>query len=223
MTTNSIAPTLVVRSHGLLQQPVDQRLQLRRRDEWRRPIRLRTSRRRRSDHRPDASPRQTLLVWGRVERGQLVLEPAFSLVARPSVPRETGPYRVEGIARNGRTLFSYSFAGDRPADADDATARHFAFAIPMDEATQSELGVHSPVPAAAALAGDDAGLTRPDGVSAAVNTHRGDRSARRAASAYTGAPRGRAWRSFAIVARQVLSFARGGSARVHVRRRRISR
>ena len=28
----------------------------------------------------DASPRQALLVWGRVERGQLVLEPAFSIV-----------------------------------------------------------------------------------------------------------------------------------------------
>ena len=80
----------------------------------------------------DATARPSLLVWGRVERGQLVLEPAFSLVARPSVPSEPGPYRIEGVARNGRTLFSYSFAGEQPADAEDATARQFAFAIPMD-------------------------------------------------------------------------------------------
>ena len=86
-----------------------------------------------------ASPRPSLLVWGRVEHGQLVLEPAFSLVARPSLPAESGPYRIEGTARDGRRLFSYAFAGEHPADADDGSARHFAFAIPMDATTQGEL------------------------------------------------------------------------------------
>ena len=95
----------------------------------------------------------SLLVWGHMERGQLVLEPAFSIVARPNVPREAGPYRIEGIARNGRTVFSYSFAGERPADVDDPTARHFAFAIPMDEATQGELAsIRLTGPGAAATA-----------------------------------------------------------------------
>ena len=161
----------------------------------------------------DASPRQSLLVWGRVERGRLVLEPAFSVVARPSVPREAGPYRIEGIARNGRTLFSYSFAGERPADADDATARHFAFAIPMDASTQAELTSIRLSGGSAATAMMQASFV-PDGVNAAVN----------AASATAGSAGNVSVRWSAQGARmalirdrrtgQVLSFARGDGAQV---------
>jgi hypothetical protein len=161
----------------------------------------------------DASPRQSLLVWGRVERGQLVLEPAFSLVTRPSVPREAGPYRVEGIARNGRTLFSYSFTGERPADADDATARHFAFAIPMDESTQAELASIRLSGGGAAAATMQASLA-PDGITAALN----------AVTATSGSSGNVSVRWAAQGARmalirdrrtgQVLSFARGNGAEV---------
>jgi len=161
----------------------------------------------------DATPRRSLLVWGRVEGGRLVLEPAFSLVARPDVPRETGPYRVEGIAGNGRTLFSYSFAGERPADAEDPSARHFAFAIPMDESTQAELATIRLTGSGATAATLQASLA-PSGVSAAVN----------AATATTAAS-GRVsvrWEAqgtrMALIrdrrTGQVLSFARGGSAQV---------
>ena len=143
----------------------------------------------------------------------MVLEPAFSIVTRPNVPREAGPYRVEGIARTGRTLFSYSFAGERPADAPDASARHFAFAIPMDEATQGELASIRLTGAGAAPATMQASLA-PGGVSAAINTVDATAAASgsvRVQWAATGA------RMALIRDRrtgQVLSFARGGGAQI---------
>jgi len=161
----------------------------------------------------DGSARQSLLVWGRVERGQLVLEPSFSIVTRPNVPREIGPYRVEGISRSGRTLFSYSFAGEHPADAEDATARHFAFAIPMDEATQGELATIRLTGGSSAPATMHASLA-PAGVAAAVN-------AADATNVATGVVNVR-WNAqgarMALIrdrrTGQVLSFARGGAAQV---------
>ncbi len=161
----------------------------------------------------DASPRQSLLVWGRVQRGQLVLEPAFSIVARPSVPRETGPYRVEGIARNGSTLFSYSFAGERPADAEDATARQFAFAIPMDESTQAQLVSIRLSGGGAPAATLQASLT-PDGVTAAVNSLDATSMSASSIRVRWSAQAGR----MALIrdrrTGEVLSFARGGAAQI---------
>jgi hypothetical protein len=161
----------------------------------------------------DASARPTLLVWGRVEGGQLVLEPAFSLVTRPSVPRESGPYRVEGIARNGRTLFSYSFAGERPADAPDPSARHFAFAIPMDVATQGELASIRLTGVGAAPASMQASLA-PGGVSAAINTVDATASSSGSVRVQWGATGVR----MALIrdrrTGQVLSFARGAGAQI---------
>lgn len=161
----------------------------------------------------DATPRRSLLVWGRIDRGQLVLEPAFSLVTRPSVPRESGPYRIEGVARNGRTIFAYSFAGDRPADVDDQTARQFAFAIPMDDATQTELASIRLTGGGAAPSVMQASLA-PGGVSAAINSVD-------AAAASPGRVRvewGTTGARMALIRNsrtgEILSFARGGSAQL---------
>ena len=164
----------------------------------------------------DAAPRPALLLWGRVERGNLVLEPAFSIVAKPHVPRGGGPYRIEGVSRNGRTLFSYSFAGEQPADVEDASSRHFAFAIPMDEATHSELatirltgGRSAPVTLQASPA--------PEGIAASVNAAE---ATTRAAGAINVRWGGQAARMALIRDRrtgQVLTFARGGSAEVRSR------
>lgn len=164
----------------------------------------------------DVAPRPSLLVWGRVERGRLVLEPAFSLVTRPSVPREAGPYRIEGVSRSGRTLFSYSFAGEQPADAADPSARQFAFAIPMDEAAQGELATIRLSGGGAAAATMQASLA-PGGVSAAVNAVEATAGAAGAVSVRWG---GQAARMALIRDRrtgEVLSFARGGSAQVRTR------
>ncbi|HET6580114.1 MAG TPA: CARDB domain-containing protein [Gemmatimonadales bacterium] len=71
-----------------------------------------------------------LLVWGRIENGQPVLEPAFEVVTRPEMPARGGPYTVDGRARDGSTLFRLSFAAERVAD-DPRGGQHFAFAIPL--------------------------------------------------------------------------------------------
>ena len=47
-----------------------------------------------------------LLVWGRIEGGRAVLEPAFRITARPNLPRRPGPYHLEGRGADGGRLFS---------------------------------------------------------------------------------------------------------------------
>ncbi|HEX2218716.1 MAG TPA: CARDB domain-containing protein [Gemmatimonadales bacterium] len=71
-----------------------------------------------------------ILVWGRIESGRAVLEPAFSVVARPSLPRQAGPYRLEGRATGGGRVFGFDFAPLEVAD-DPLGAKHFAFVVPV--------------------------------------------------------------------------------------------
>ena len=71
-----------------------------------------------------------LLVWGRIENGQPVLEPAFEIVTRPNLPARGGEYAVEGRAADGSRLFSLPFTPDAVADVQNG-ARQFAFAIPL--------------------------------------------------------------------------------------------
>ena len=71
-----------------------------------------------------------LLVWGRIVDGQPVLEPAFQVVTRPSLPAAPGPYSVEGRAADGSSIFRVSFAPDQVAD-DPAAGAQFAFAVPL--------------------------------------------------------------------------------------------
>ncbi len=71
-----------------------------------------------------------LLVWGRIVDGQPVLEPAFQVVTRPSLPAAPGPYSVEGTAADGSSIFRVSFAPDPVAD-DPAAGAQFAFAVPL--------------------------------------------------------------------------------------------
>lgn len=71
-----------------------------------------------------------LLVWGRIVDGQPVLEPAFQVVTRPSLPSRSGPYSLEGRAADGSGLFSFSFTPEQVAD-DPRGGEHFAFAVPL--------------------------------------------------------------------------------------------
>jgi hypothetical protein len=71
-----------------------------------------------------------LLVWGRIVNGEPVLEPAFQIVTRPSLPRRAGAYRIAATAADGSRLFELGFTPVPVADDPRADA-HFAFAIPL--------------------------------------------------------------------------------------------
>lgn len=82
-----------------------------------------------------------VLVWGRVSAtGEVVVEPTFRLTTRPSLPTQTGAWRVEGVTQTGEVLFSHAFRPTPVADARDGDA-HFAFAIPIDEARYARLHI----------------------------------------------------------------------------------
>jgi hypothetical protein len=71
------------------------------------------------------------MVWGSIENGKLVLEPAFMTDTRPSLPARSGRYRVEGLDASGAQVFSLSFEPDIVGDATDV--RQFGFAVPMTQ------------------------------------------------------------------------------------------
>ena len=81
--------------------------------------------------RPSAGVIQSgMLVWGRIEGGRAVLEPALRVTARPSLPSRPGPYRLEGRSDEGGRLFGLDFTPMETAD-DSTGAKHFAFVVPM--------------------------------------------------------------------------------------------
>jgi hypothetical protein len=71
-----------------------------------------------------------LLVWGRIEHGRAVLEPAFRVTTRPYLPRRPGPYRLEARAADGSRIFGFDFETLKVAD-DPGGAEHFSFAVPL--------------------------------------------------------------------------------------------
>lgn len=77
---------------------------------------------------PAAEP--VLLVWGTVRDGEVVLEPAVELTARPRLPARPGPFRVEALDASGATLHALSFGGWEVADGAPGE-RHFAFTVPQ--------------------------------------------------------------------------------------------
>lgn len=79
-----------------------------------------------------------LLVWGRIDRGQLILEPAFEVDAPATLPARPGPHRLEVFGTGGETLYSLSFAGDPIADAADPDEQTFAFVIPVAQLRGTE-------------------------------------------------------------------------------------
>lgn len=78
-----------------------------------------------------AAARPGLLIWGRIANGRVILEPAFDVVAPPSLPRRTGRHRLELTGDRGETLVALSFDGEKVADSptNDET---FAFVVPSD-------------------------------------------------------------------------------------------
>ncbi len=85
-----------------------------------------------------AAARPGLLVWGRIVNGSVVLEPAYEVVAPPSLPTRTGRQRLELTGDAGESLVSLSFDGERVADSPTAEET-FAFVIPRDLLRGQEL------------------------------------------------------------------------------------
>jgi hypothetical protein len=91
-----------------------------------------------ADTRTAAAAEPSLLVWGRMDAQGAVLEPAFEITARPSLPAEPGPYRIEGLDAAGALLFSVPFRGARLAEVNE-DMRQFAFTIPTRVAQTDRL------------------------------------------------------------------------------------
>jgi hypothetical protein len=82
--------------------------------------------------------RPVLVVWGTVEDGKVVLEPAFHIVTRPSTPGKAGPWSLVARDAEDQVLFSYRFDVDAVPDAKRPSAS-FAFALPADSAVASRI------------------------------------------------------------------------------------
>ncbi|HUR93497.1 MAG TPA: hypothetical protein VMY76_02865, partial [Gemmatimonadales bacterium] len=80
-----------------------------------------------------------LLVWGRIVNGRPVLEPAFEIVTRPSLPKRPGAYSVEGAAGDGSPVFAISFDASAVIDGQNE-ARQFAFAVPLADGMADRIG-----------------------------------------------------------------------------------
>jgi hypothetical protein len=71
--------------------------------------------------------------------GQPVLEPAFEINARPSLPSAQGPHRLTALDANGAEIVSFAFAAERIADLPGENEA-FAFVIPRSALRGRALG-----------------------------------------------------------------------------------
>ncbi|HZJ00816.1 MAG TPA: hypothetical protein VFD22_09145, partial [Gemmatimonadaceae bacterium] len=79
-----------------------------------------------------------LIVWGRVTNGKVILEPSFTTMTVPSLPRGRGALTLSGRNASGSILYSLSFDASPVADL-PSTEGHFAFAIPVSSVPVSQI------------------------------------------------------------------------------------
>ena len=152
-----------------------------------------------------------LLIWGRVTPGGIVLEPAFKVAAGADVAPHAGPSRLDLLASDGSLLRTVSFATEEIADLPGGPEQHFAFVLPLDARLESALGglrvrsgglVASRTMQAAATADPGQEISRPNGEQVQVRWDASRYPMVMVRDATTG---------------EVLSFARGGAARLWTR------
>ena len=85
-----------------------------------------------------SAPKTGLLVWGRMEGGRMVLEPAFR-VNTTGEAIEAGAYSWEGKDAQGRVLARVAFQMYEVADVPNDEPKHFAFVVPLDAAAMDAL------------------------------------------------------------------------------------
>lgn len=78
------------------------------------------------------SPRPGVLVWGRIAGTNLILEPAFEVVAPAALPAASGAHQLQLFGALNEPLLTLSFDGDEAADVQGVPQKHFAFVIPRD-------------------------------------------------------------------------------------------
>lgn len=163
-----------------------------------------------------------LLVWGYIRDREMILEPAFQVHTRPSLPRRPGPYSLSAAAEDGTSIFDLSFAPKEIADLPGGQ-KTFVFAVPISAARAGRLAmlrlrgqgreaVRRAQPAASGRVPDAAGPSLSVG-------------ARRLSNGGTGIQ----WDASAhpmVMVRdagtgEVLSFARGGSVQLPASRREV--
>jgi hypothetical protein len=73
----------------------------------------------------------SLFLWGGMDSdGELFLNPAFAVDAKPALPEAAGMHRITGRTANGGELFSVSFGLPEVADGDGRSS--FAFVLPVE-------------------------------------------------------------------------------------------
>jgi hypothetical protein len=155
-----------------------------------------------------------LLVWGRITPAGVVLEPAFKVAMGSDLTPRVGPNQLELLGADGATIRTVSFAATELAEqpGGGGAEQHFAFVLPLDAQLEGALAglrvsagsrVASRTVAAVPTPADPGQeLTRPNGEQVQV--------------------RWDATRYPMVMVRdamthEVLSFARGGTARLWTR------
>jgi len=72
----------------------------------------------------------SLIVWGRIQNGAVILEPAFEATTEARLPLVAGPNLLQGFDAQGGESFRVAFSGTRVADAPN-DEEQFAFAVPL--------------------------------------------------------------------------------------------
>ena len=73
-----------------------------------------------------------LLIWGRISRDQVVLEPAFRVRAPADPLPPGGPHHLDLLAGDGQVLRTVRFEATEVVDLPGAEEHHFAFVLPLD-------------------------------------------------------------------------------------------
>ena len=165
-----------------------------------------------------------LLVWGRIGPQGVVFEPAFRVAAPATLPvAGTSGYRVEGLAADGRLLFSQPVELEHTMTINMEHEQHFVAVIPLDQAQDDGLArlrlvtPAGPVDRLSAQAIVQAGrrlfLRNPGAVITAP-------SAAQATVTWDAATYPMAMVRDAVTG-EILSFARGGAATLWTRSRQF--
>ena len=161
------------------------------------------------------APVDGLLIWGRIGSDGISLNPAVASQARPVMPTSPGENTLRGLAANGSELFSFTFDAVPVADSEDPTARHFAFFVPLaPAATDAVVEIIVDSPAGSATVSSGAGPS-PVGALGPVETLTFAQVGPDLVQVQWDAAR----YPLAVIrdraTGEVLSFARGGTARVN--------